>query len=1032
MKKKIISSVVALALIITSVVFLPSLYETVKDSGETPEETPDSVVINGDNFPDESFRKYILELEATVTGDNAGNGIFEKEELEQIKSVMASSLEIQDLTGIENFTYLEILNCGGNSIKELDLSHFKNLKELICSENELESLDLSKLVALEKLDCANNSITELNVSDNPLLTELCCSSNPVTELDIRNNPSLQRFEASNTKLTSLNIENHIPFDAENEKEFDFFELNNSSYPVFSCNGEAYDLDLTTLPGSFNIEKASAWNGAEPVDAVLNGIKNGDTVTYTYDVGCGISVEFTLTFEEGHNLVKVEDRTEVCSASAELWQCTDCGRFYSDEEGTAEAAAVIGHSYNEGVIEKEATCTEEGVLLKTCTVCGHEQRETIEMLPHTTGDSYEFDDYQHWKVCQVCGQEVGKEDHSFEGDSDVCLVCGETIQRHHHQLVFVEEKAPTCAEEGLKEHYYCDDCKKYFTDSEGNEEVSYSDLIIEKLEHQYETRYDENEHWQECTLCGDKKDVQAHNIEEERTEPTCCADGVLNNICHDCGYTVEVEILPATGEHVFAEEYSSDEEYHWFSCTNEECTERYQLTEHSYTKIEIVKNPTCSEEGVLNHICEICGHTKEEAIPVSNTHNFGDTYVQVDEHTHSKVCTDCGLSSGEVEPHEFDQNNVKDLGEQHASVCSLCGAPNQPDEHVYEIEIVKATCFEGGKLVYTCKICGHSYDEVTGEPTGKHNFSKEYTLDGEKHVHSCTTEGCTAVDTHTAEECGLSGSEDMDPSDTEPDETVPDETAPDEDDKIKVDVDVTISQVSTINIVWPTSVSVVFNPYRLKIKATENPDHSVTFAENSDGISETVLSSEMAFINKGDCKVKVTVTGSVSAVTSADAYGNPLLDSQGNLITKPSKNIVFVDKPIDSYTTDYGSRKNAILLYLEATSRFDSSGVHGVYKGVYDRDYENQMLLGNEETTKNLFCIAPNDGEKDGVTNVKICGDMETEPEVSWDKVSKTDQIKIILVFEATPVEETVGDSAEKSVEETAAETVKESTENPNP
>ena len=1018
MKKKIISSIVALALIIASVAVLPSLYEnTSRDEGDASEVLPDAVAVSEENFPDEGFRKYVLELEKTVTGENAGNGIFEKEELEQITSVIASSLEIRDLKGIEFFTHLEIINISGNGVKELDLSHFKDLKELICSDNKLESLDLSKLTSLEKIDCANNSIKELNVNDNPLLTELCCSNNPMTALDIRNNPVLQRFEASNTKLTSLNIENHTPFDAENEKEFDFFELNNSSYPVFSCNGEAYDLDLTTLPGGFNIEKASEWNGAELVDTTLKGVKLGDAVTYTYDAGCGISIQFTITFEEGHNIIKVEDRTEICSAAEELWQCADCGKFFSDEEGTTPTDAVIGHSYNEGVAEKEATCTEEGVLLKTCTVCGHEHREVIEMIPHTVGDSYEFDDYQHWKVCQVCGSDIYREDHSFDSDDNVCLVCGETIERHHHDIVFVEEKAPTCAEEGLKEHYYCAGCEKYFADSEGNEEISYSDLIIEKLEHQYETRSDEKEHWQECTLCGDKKDVQNHNMEEETIEPTCCADGAVNNICQDCGYTVEVEVLPATGDHVFAEEYSTDEDSHWFSCTNEECTERYQLAEHSYTKLEIVKNPTCSEEGILNHICEVCGHTKSEPIPVSNTHNFNDSYVRIDEHTHAMACADCGQIMGEAEPHEFDQSNVMDLGEQHASVCSLCGAPSQPDDHVYEIEIVKASCFEGAKLVYTCRICKHSYSEETSEPTGEHIFSEEYTLDGEKHVHGCTTEGCTAVDTHTPEECSFGSSEENKPSDIEPVDTEPDETDPAETvieettsdgqggDGVKIDVDVTISQVPSIDIVWPTSVSVVFNPYRLKIKANENEDHSITFTEGSDGSSETVLSGEMAFINKGNCEVKVTVTGSVSAVTSTDFYGNPILNNKGEPTTKPSENIVFVDKPIDSYNTDGEAKKNAILLYLEATSQFDSTGVHGIYNGMYDRDNENQMLLGNKEVSKNLFNIAPRVGEKDGVTNVKICGDMETEPDVSWNEVSRTDQIKIILVFEAVPVEE---------------------------
>lgn len=1029
MKKKIISSVVALALIITSVTFLPSLYEkTVNNTNDPSEVTADSVIISQSSFPDDNFRNYVLELEKKVSGDNAGNGVLDKEELEQITSVIVSSLEIRDLKGIEYFTYLEVLNCSGNSIENLNLSHCKKLRELICSDNSLKGLDLNTLTALEKLDCSNNGLSELNVGDNPLLTELCCSNNPITQLNIRNNPCLQRFECSKTNLTSLSIENHIPFDAENEKEFDFFELENNSYTVFNCVSEAYDFDLTTLPGNFNIEKASEWNGAEPAEAILNGVKKGDTVTYSYDVGCGITARFSLTFEEGHNLTKVEDRSEICSIAPDLWQCSDCGKYFSDEEGTIEAEVVNGHSYNEGVVEKNATCTEEGVLLKTCTVCGHENREVIEMLPHNTDDKYEFDQYQHWKICHDCEQEVGREDHTFEGDSDICLVCGETIERHFHELVFVEEKAPTCTEEGIKEHYYCAGCEKYYADSEGNEEVNYSDLTIQKLEHQYETRYDEKEHWQECVLCGDKKDVQSHNLEEERTEPTCCADGQIKNVCHDCGYAVEIEVLPATGEHIFSEEYSADDDHHWFGCTNEECTARYEQTEHSYTGLEIAKNPTCSEEGVMNHICEICGHTKSEPIPVNETHTYGDKYVEIDEHTHAQACIYCGLPSDETEPHEFDKDNVKDIGEQHASTCKLCGAAAEAEDHVYDIQIVKANCFESGKLIYICKICGHSYEEETDPPTGLHSFSEDYTLDGNNHIHKCTAEGCPAVDTHDAAECGFNIPVDTEPVDTDPADTEPAETTTDNKAENNITVDVTITEVSTINIVWPTSVGVVFNPYRLKIKMTESEaDHSVTFAESSDGSSETVLSNEMSFINKGDTEVKVTVKGSVSAVTTVDSNGKTLYDSEGNPTTRPSTNIVFTDEPINLFNIGNASRKNAILLYLEATTQFDSSGQHGVYSGVFDKRNENQMLLGTEETTKNLFNIAPKNGDKDGVTNLKICGDMETEPDIGWDIVSKTDKINIILVFEAVPVESPPDESA--PVETTA---VDETSENANP
>lgn len=49
--------------------------------------------------------------------------------------------------------------------------------------------------------------------------------------------------------------------------------------------------------------------------------------------------------------------------------------------------------------------------------------------------------------------------------------------HTHKLVHVARKEATNTEEGMKEHWYCSGCGKYFSDSAGKTEVNRADLII---------------------------------------------------------------------------------------------------------------------------------------------------------------------------------------------------------------------------------------------------------------------------------------------------------------------------------------------------------------------------------------------------------------------------------------------------------------------------------------------------------------------------------------------------------------------------
>ncbi len=60
----------------------------------------------------------------------------------------------------------------------------------------------------------------------------------------------------------------------------------------------------------------------------------------------------------------------------------------------------------------------------------------------------------------------------------CDICGKEYGDFlAHELVKTEAKAPTCNEDGNKEYWTCNTCKKYFSDAEGMKEISLKDTVI---------------------------------------------------------------------------------------------------------------------------------------------------------------------------------------------------------------------------------------------------------------------------------------------------------------------------------------------------------------------------------------------------------------------------------------------------------------------------------------------------------------------------------------------------------------------------
>jgi plastocyanin len=122
-------------------------------------------VINGSNtqtyVPDDNFEAY---LEA----NGMGNGIANDDSVTTANINTVTGLlyvggeNIADLTGIEDFLNLTILNCENNQLTSLDISNNINLYFLVCKDNNLISLDLR--------NGNNNQFDSLWTYGNPNLT----------------------------------------------------------------------------------------------------------------------------------------------------------------------------------------------------------------------------------------------------------------------------------------------------------------------------------------------------------------------------------------------------------------------------------------------------------------------------------------------------------------------------------------------------------------------------------------------------------------------------------------------------------------------------------------------------------------------------------------------------------------------------------------------------------------------------------------------------------------------------------------------
>ena len=157
------------------------------------------------NIPDANFKAALIANHAINTNGDGEIQLCEATEYEG--SINVAGLNITDLTGIEAFTALDLLDCNHNSITNLDLTNNTSLTYLNFVSNPLTSIDLSHNLSLSYLACGQ-SVSSLDVSNNIALAFLDCSYSSVTSLDVSHNTQLTHiFCYDDLLLTSLNVAN---------------------------------------------------------------------------------------------------------------------------------------------------------------------------------------------------------------------------------------------------------------------------------------------------------------------------------------------------------------------------------------------------------------------------------------------------------------------------------------------------------------------------------------------------------------------------------------------------------------------------------------------------------------------------------------------------------------------------------------------------------------------------------------------------------------------------------------------------------
>lgn len=154
------------------------------------------------NVPDPNFEQALIDF-----GYDSGtpDGVVPTSNINTVVYLDVSQKNIADLTGIEDFDSLDLLDVTANQLSVLNVTGNPLLSVLRCGNNQLTSLDLSQNPMLTELKVWLNNLSNLDLSSNPNLTLLEAFNNQLNDLDLSGLVDLFALNVSNNLLDSIDL-----------------------------------------------------------------------------------------------------------------------------------------------------------------------------------------------------------------------------------------------------------------------------------------------------------------------------------------------------------------------------------------------------------------------------------------------------------------------------------------------------------------------------------------------------------------------------------------------------------------------------------------------------------------------------------------------------------------------------------------------------------------------------------------------------------------------------------------------------------
>lgn len=351
----------------------------------------------------------------------------------------------------------------------------------------------------------------------------------------------------------------------------------------------------------------------------------------------------------------------------------------------------------------ATCTSAGI----CSDCKI-------VLKAAKGHSYKvkYDDTNHWEKCDNCSSIKNKATHDLRysdaknGKHSVsCQKCRYSTSKAHSYTSQITTN-PTCVRVGV-ETKTCSKCGAKTTSE------------VAKVAHSYNVEWNDKEHWEKCTVCGNVKNKgshdlrgkdlkngkhsascqkcrysvssQNHNLIEEITEATCTKTGSKLEKCKICDYKLTTEINKIAHRPRGWQQGPQGGTYHYKVCNI--CSQEIEGTREDHKYDVNGKCTVCNilKEGCMHKrqkiggcasdtICLDCGKVLKKAI----AHDYK---VEFDETNHWEKCSNC-LNIKNKGTHDL---RGIDLGiGKHSLSCQKCRYTGK-NAHIFNANNICTIC-----------------------------------------------------------------------------------------------------------------------------------------------------------------------------------------------------------------------------------------------------------------------------------------------------------------------------------------------------